>query len=195
MVGEPLRRLVPLYETPGLEALLNKAQQGELLHWDSTERLTKSGMRVRIMAKRSAIRDEDGKLTGILEKARSARMGGQRRTGGHATAAGVGADARTAMDRGSRSANYVKLGSGPAMVPHSARSPGGTRGMRVSGLPDRHAPPITQHQEALQGKPSHFEYSKKDRWYEVRRSAAARGKRRDYRMHWNAAGRYRPQEE
>ncbi len=33
---------------------------------------------------------------------------------------------------------------------------------------DRHAPPVAQHFEALQGKPSHFEYTKKDRSYEVR---------------------------
>jgi diguanylate cyclase (GGDEF)-like protein len=32
---------------------------------------------------------------------------------------------------------------------------------------DRYAPPVTQHYDALQGKPSHFEYSKKDRSYEV----------------------------
>src|SRR5277367_6159243 len=76
MVGEPLRRLVPLYETPGLEALLNKTRQGELMHWDSTERLTKSGMRVRVMAKRTAIRDEGGKLIGVLEKAQALEWAG-----------------------------------------------------------------------------------------------------------------------
>src|SRR5277367_782338 len=76
MVGEPLRRLVPLYETPGLEALLNKTRQGELMNWDSTERLTKSGMRLRVMAKRSAIRDEDGKMIGVLEKAEALEWAG-----------------------------------------------------------------------------------------------------------------------
>jgi len=76
IVGEPLRRLVPLYEAPGLEALINKAQQGELMHWDSTERLTKAGMRVRIMAKRTAIRDAQGKLLGVLERAQALEWAG-----------------------------------------------------------------------------------------------------------------------
>src|ERR1700722_5608566 len=76
MKGEPLRRLVPLYETPGLEALLNKIREGELVHWDSTERLTKTGMRVRIMAKRVALRDGDGKLVGVLEKAQALEWAG-----------------------------------------------------------------------------------------------------------------------
>jgi diguanylate cyclase (GGDEF)-like protein/PAS domain S-box-containing protein len=168
MVGEPLRRLVPLYETPGLEALLNKAKQGELLHWDSSERLTKSGMRVRIMAKRSAIRDEEGKLAGILEKAQALEWAGS----------DVPADTQLRLvseqmpallwtaDRDLRITSNWGAGQ-----PWSRIRPGALVGHGIREFldcADRHAPPITQHQEALQGKPSHFEYSKKDRWYEVR---------------------------
>jgi len=168
MVGEPLRRLVPLYETPGLEALLNKTQQGVLLHWDSTERLTKSGMRVRIMAKRSAIRDENGKLVAVLEKAQALEWSGS----------DVPADAQLRLvaeqmpallwtaDRDLRITSNWGAGQ-----PWSRIRPGALVGHSVCEFlecPDEHSPPIVQHREALQGKPSHFEYVKKDRSYEVR---------------------------
>jgi diguanylate cyclase (GGDEF)-like protein/PAS domain S-box-containing protein len=168
MVGEPLRRLVPLYETPGLEALLNKTRQGELMNWDSTERLTKSGMRVRVMAKRSAIRDEDGKMIGVLERAEALEWAGSE----------VPADAQLRLvaeqmpallwttDRELRITSNWGAGQ-----PWSRIRPGALTGHTVCEFlecADRHAPPMTQHYEALQGVPSHFEYVKKDRSYEVR---------------------------
>jgi diguanylate cyclase (GGDEF)-like protein/PAS domain S-box-containing protein len=168
MVGEPLRRLVPLYETPGLEALLNKTRQGELMHWDSTERLTKSGMRVRVMAKRTAIRDEEGKMIGVLEKAEALEWAGS----------DVPADAQLRLvaeqmpallwttDRELRITSNWGAGQ-----PWSRVRPGALTGHSICeflGCADRHAPPVTQHYEALQGAPSLFEYVKKDRSYEVR---------------------------
>ena len=168
ILGEPLRRLVPLYETPGLEALLNKTKQGELLHWDSTERVTKSGMRVRVMAKRTAIRDEQGTMIGVLEKAEALEWAGS----------DVPADAQLRLvaeqmpallwttDRELRITSNWGAGQ-----PWSRIRPGTLTGHSVCEFldcVDRHAPPVTQHYEALQGVPSHFEYEKKDRSYEVR---------------------------
>jgi diguanylate cyclase (GGDEF)-like protein/PAS domain S-box-containing protein len=167
IIGEPLRRLVPLYETPGLEALINKAQQGELMHWDSTERLTKSGMRVRIMAKRSAIRDTEGKLVGVLERAQALEWAGS----------DVPAEAQLRLvaeqmpalvwttDKDLRITSNWGAGQ-----PWSRIRPGALMGHSVCEFldcADRHAPPVAQHYEAIQGLPSHFEYSRKDRYYEV----------------------------
>jgi diguanylate cyclase (GGDEF)-like protein/PAS domain S-box-containing protein len=170
MIGQPLRRLVPLYETPGLEALLNKAQQGELMHWDSTERLTKSGMRVRIMAKRNAVRDEDGKLIGVLERAQALEWAGSE----------VPAEAQLRLvaeqmpalvwttDKDLRITSNWGAGQ-----PWSRVRPGALMGHSVNEFldcADRHAPPVAQHHEAVQGVPSHFEYTRKDRFYEVQLS-------------------------
>jgi diguanylate cyclase (GGDEF)-like protein/PAS domain S-box-containing protein len=167
MIGQPLRRLVPLYETPTLEALLNKACRGELMHWDNTERLTKSGTRVRIMAKRYAIRDEDEKIVAVLERANALEWSGSE----------VPADAQLKLvaeqlpavvwttDRDLRiTSNW---GAGQAW---SRIRPGALTGKTVYELldcADQHAPPVAQHYQALQGVPSHFEYEKKDRAYEV----------------------------
>ncbi len=95
-------------------------------------------------------------------------MGGQRSTGGRAAAAGGRTDARGAVDDGSRAAHHVQLGR---RQPWSRIRPGALAGHSVCEFlecADRHAPPVAQHFEALQGKPSHFEYTKKDRSYEVR---------------------------
>jgi|GEM_PF-625035 len=170
IVGQPLRRLVPLYETPGLEALLNKAQQGELMHWDSTERLTKSGMRVRIMAKRTGIRDAEGQLIGVLERAEALEWAGS----------DVPAEAQLRLvaeqmpalvwttDKDLRITSNWGAGQ-----PWSRIRPGALMGHNVGEFldcADRHAPPIAQHYEAIQGLPSHFEYTRKDRYYEVQLS-------------------------
>jgi diguanylate cyclase (GGDEF)-like protein/PAS domain S-box-containing protein len=167
MKGEPLRRLVPLYETPGLVALLNKIREGELVHWDSTERLTKTGMRVRIMAKRVALHDGDGKLAGVLEKAQALEWAGSdvpAETQLRLVAEQMPALLWTADLELRITSNW---GAGQ---PWSRIRPGALTGHSVCEFldcADRYAPPVTQHYDALQGKPSHFEYSKKDRSYEV----------------------------
>jgi diguanylate cyclase (GGDEF)-like protein/PAS domain S-box-containing protein len=168
MMGEPLRRLVPLYEAPGLEALLIKAQQGELLHWDSTERLTKSGMRVRVMAKRSAIRDDAGKMIGVLEKAEALEWAGS----------DVPADVQLRLVAEQMPAllwttdrDLLITSNWGAGQPWSRIRPGALRGHSVCeflNCPDRHAPEVVQHYQALQGTPSTFEYTKNSRSYEVR---------------------------
>jgi diguanylate cyclase (GGDEF)-like protein/PAS domain S-box-containing protein len=167
MLGEPLRRLVPLYETPRLEVLLNKARQGELTYWDNTERLAKSGMRVRIMAKRVAVRGANEEMIGILERAEALE-----RASSHPPPEAqlrLVAEQMPALvwttDKELRITSNWGAGQ-----PSSRIRPGALTGRSVCeffGSPDGYAPPVAQHYEALQGTPSRFEYQRKDRYYEV----------------------------
>ena len=167
MLGEPLRRLVPLYETPRLEMLLNKARQGELVYWDNTERLAKSGMRVRIMAKRVAVRGANEEMIGILERAEALEWAGS----------DVPAESQLRLLAEQMPAlvwttdKELRITSNwGAGQPWSRIRAGALTGHSVCeflGCADRHAPPVAQHYEALQGTPSRFEYQRKDRYYEV----------------------------
>lgn len=171
MLGEPLRRLVPLYETPRLEVLLSKARQGELVNWENTERLAKSGMRVRIMAKRVAVRGEKGEMIGILERVEALEWGGSELPG--ETHLRMMAEQMPALVWTTDPELRITSNWG-AGQPWSRIRPGALTGQSVCeffGCTDRHAAPLAQHYEALQGTPSRFEYQRKDRFYEVQLSA------------------------
>ncbi|HVS87727.1 MAG TPA: PAS domain S-box protein [Candidatus Acidoferrum sp.] len=67
MVGEPLARLLPLYEVAARETLLDAAVLGKVPRSETTERLHKNGSKVCVIVKRVPIRDGRGEITGILE--------------------------------------------------------------------------------------------------------------------------------
>jgi diguanylate cyclase (GGDEF)-like protein/PAS domain S-box-containing protein len=170
MLGEPLRRLVPRYETPRLEMLLSKARQGELVNWENTERLAKSGMRVRIMAKRVAVRGEKGEMIGILERGEALEWGGSELPG--ETHLRMMAEQMPALVWTTDQELRITSNWG-AGQPWSRIRPGALTGQSVCeffGGTDRHAAPLAQHYEALQGTPSRFEYQRKERFYEVQLS-------------------------
>jgi PAS domain S-box-containing protein len=70
MIGEPLTRILPLYEVPAFEEFLHKAQEGSLACCELAERLSKDGTRIRVTARRREVRDKRGRITGVLEIAR-----------------------------------------------------------------------------------------------------------------------------
>jgi diguanylate cyclase (GGDEF)-like protein/PAS domain S-box-containing protein len=167
MLGEPLRRLVPLYEMPRLEVLLDKARQGELVYWDNTERLAKSGLRVRINARRVAVRGANEEMIGILERAEALEKAGSDVP--PETQLRLVAEQMPALlwttDTELRITSNWGVGQ-----PWSRIRPGALTGLSVCeffGCADRHAPPVAQHYEALEGTPSRFEYFRNDRYYEV----------------------------
>lgn len=66
-----LLQLVPIYEVPVIEALLHDLQRGGLRRSETSERIRKDGSRVCVAVRRTAIRDEDGRTTGMIESARA----------------------------------------------------------------------------------------------------------------------------
>ncbi len=58
ITGQPLSRLVPLHEWPGLKSIFSDAGGRGSKYFESSERLHKQGARVFLRIKRAPIRDE-----------------------------------------------------------------------------------------------------------------------------------------
>ena len=71
MTGQPLSRLVPLHEWPGLERIFSEAGTLDSRCFETTERLHKDGSRIFLSVRRVLIHDEQGEVAGILERGRA----------------------------------------------------------------------------------------------------------------------------
>jgi diguanylate cyclase (GGDEF)-like protein/PAS domain S-box-containing protein len=71
MREQSLVRLVPIYEVPVIESLLQDLRRGELRRSETSERLLRDGTCVSVAVRRTAIRDEEGRITGMVESARA----------------------------------------------------------------------------------------------------------------------------
>lgn len=71
IMGQPLSRLVPLHEWPGLKSIFSEAGGNDSRYFETTERLHKDGSRIFLKVKHALIRDEQGEVTGILESGRA----------------------------------------------------------------------------------------------------------------------------
>jgi diguanylate cyclase (GGDEF)-like protein/PAS domain S-box-containing protein len=71
VLGKSITQLLPLYELPVIEELLQSPLRIESSEAEATERLHKEGVRVPIHLQRSLIRTASGEILGILERARS----------------------------------------------------------------------------------------------------------------------------
>jgi diguanylate cyclase (GGDEF)-like protein/PAS domain S-box-containing protein len=69
--AQSLARLVPIYEVPVLEAALEDLRRAEIRRSETTERMRKDGSCVCVSVRKTAIRDEHGKVTGMIESARA----------------------------------------------------------------------------------------------------------------------------
>jgi len=168
IVGQPLSRLVPLHEWPGLQGIFSGAGSNGSVSTETTERLCKGGSRILLQVKRVFIRDEQGSVTGFLERARALNSCGadplaeaslrsiiEQMPGLHWT-----------TDRDLRiTANWGKASASVRILPDALV---GRSVCEFLGCADRHTTPIVEHYEALRGIPSQFEYNWKDRFWEIR---------------------------
>jgi len=67
VLGHSVAHLIPLYEIPALEEMLDDARRGTLPSCETVERLHKDGSKLTLAVKRVALRNALGKITGILE--------------------------------------------------------------------------------------------------------------------------------
>src|SRR5271157_2204295 len=71
VLGKSVTQLLPLYELPALEELLQSPLRIDSSEAEATERLHKEGMRVPVHLQRSLIRTASGEILGVLERTRA----------------------------------------------------------------------------------------------------------------------------
>ena len=167
VTGHPVTMLLPIYEIPAWEEFLRAAKTGSFECRESAERLRKDGLRVRVALRRTAVRDETGAVTGIVETA-SVRDW-------HAEGAAADGQLRSLVeqmpailwttDQHLRITSNWGAGFGQAKV--KAGDLVGRTLYDYLKCQDPHAAPIAQHAEALRGIPSYFEYRHGSRHFAV----------------------------
>jgi PAS domain S-box-containing protein len=167
VVGQPLTRLLPLYEVPTYEGLLHAAIKGEFPCCENTERLRKDGSIVRVALHRAPVRNEQGDINGILESARA-----------------VGCESLVAAGKaqlgGLAEQMPIALWTTDQNLRVTSQWGGAFRGARINPCEfvgrsvfeflkcqDPHTPGIAQHYETLRGVPTRFEYKRANRVLEV----------------------------
>jgi diguanylate cyclase (GGDEF)-like protein/PAS domain S-box-containing protein len=168
ITGQPVSRLVPLHEWPGLNSIFSEAagSTGSGCS-EATERLHKDGSRICLRVKRVFIRDEQGNVTGFLEGARvlhsctdplgetPLRLIIQQMPGLYWT---TDQDLRITSHWGKDLASAKILPD--ALV--------GRGVAEFLACIDRNTTPLVEHYEALRGFPSQFEYRWRNRVLDIR---------------------------
>src|SRR6266849_4073686 len=135
MIGEPLTRMLPLYEVPPFEEFLHKAHEGSFACCELAERLRKDGARIRVTVRRREVRDKSGKIAGVLEIART--------KGWHAEGSAADAELRLLLEQlpgvlwttDRNLANHLELGRGTWRRKNQARRTGGPNASRIPEMP------------------------------------------------------------
>jgi diguanylate cyclase (GGDEF)-like protein/PAS domain S-box-containing protein len=167
MLGQPLARLLPLYEVPSYERLLHAALQGEFPSCEKTERLRIDGSIIRVTLNHTPIRNESGDITAILEIGRALCC--ESIEAAEKTQLGLLAEqmpiALWTTDQNLRIKSHWGGGFRETRI-----RPGELVGRSVFEYlkcQDPHTAPIAQHYETLRGMSTRFEYKRNNRVFEV----------------------------
>lgn len=168
ITGQPLSRLLPLYELQSLESICAQAGGDNFRDCQTSERLRKDGSRIFLQVTRVLIRDEHGEVRGILES-------------GRAIHPSVGDSAEEmplrlmieqmpaflwTTDQNLRITSNWGTGFTSSKIRCGALV--GRSVCEFLGCADRHATPIAEHYEGLRGISSHFQYNWENRVLEIR---------------------------
>ena len=168
IVGQPLSRLLPLYESPQIEPLLARSD-GQSGAVELGERLHKNDWRILVGVRRNVIRAHDGEAKGILEIARALDPHEAFWLPEEAPLSVLMEQVPGLVWTTDRNLKIFKLwGAG---LTTSRIRPGTLVGQSVCeflGSADAHTTPIAEHHEALRGVASIFEYSWKNSILEIR---------------------------
>jgi diguanylate cyclase (GGDEF)-like protein/PAS domain S-box-containing protein len=167
VTGLSLVSLLPIYEGPSLQAVLEAAREGKMTDSETVERLHKLGSKLSVGVRRMAIRDARGVITGILEVGRATRQKTQD-TPSETQLRLLVEQMPVLLWTTDQSLRITSnWGSG---LPHSDVHAGDLVGRTVSEYlkcSGKNTGPIAHHYAALRGDSAHFEYKRQDRVLEI----------------------------
>jgi diguanylate cyclase (GGDEF)-like protein/PAS domain S-box-containing protein len=167
VTGVALISLLPIYEGPSLQAVLEAARQGKMTDGETVERLHKLGSKLSVGVRRQAMRDAGGMITGVLEIGRATRQKTQdtpSETQLRLLVEQMPVLLWTTDESLRITSNW---GSG---LQHSDVHAGDLVGRTVSEYLKCNATntgPIAHHYAALRGESAHFEYKRQERILEI----------------------------
>jgi diguanylate cyclase (GGDEF)-like protein/PAS domain S-box-containing protein len=166
-LGKSVTVLHPLYELPSLDALLHSPRLVEPFTEVLAERLHKSGVRVAVRMQRSLIRNPQGELLGVLERGRLVSLGDTVAIA--ETHLGLLVERMPLFfwttDKQLRVTSHC--GRRLALARGLPRHPVGQSIQQYLRCPEDGESPVKEHHLALRGIASRFEYSSRNRVYDV----------------------------
>jgi diguanylate cyclase (GGDEF)-like protein/PAS domain S-box-containing protein len=167
IVGKQVACLLPLYELPAYEVLLQNPACAESLSDAVAERLSRCGQRVSVRLQRSMIRDAQGEIMGILERAQGLAPGG--------SCSIAEAHLRLLVEQiplffwttDSRLRVTSHWGRTASLARSFPRYPVGQTIYQYLRCQEDDESPAKQHFLALRGVSSRFEYASRNRIYEL----------------------------
>ena len=167
ILGKPFSTLLPLYELPAFERVLEDAASGDLERCDTSERLCRGGSRIVVNVKRTVVRSAHHEAMLIVETGRESRHH-TRKNPDNALLPSQLQDLPVVLwttDRHLRVTSNWGCGAGTPRI-----LPGEFVGKTVFDLLKYHEPdgtPIVHHHNALRGVASRFEYWMEDRALDI----------------------------
>jgi diguanylate cyclase (GGDEF)-like protein/PAS domain S-box-containing protein len=167
VLGKSITQLLPLYELPALEELLQSPLRIDSSEGEATERLHKEGMRVPVHLQRSLIRTASGEILGILERTRtlpSAAAGTPSQTHFRLMVQQMPVVFWTTDQRLRITSHW-----GPALGFHRRMRPKaiGQTIHEFLRCPQDEEAPVKQHLAALRGISSRFEYKRRNHVFDI----------------------------
>jgi diguanylate cyclase (GGDEF)-like protein/PAS domain S-box-containing protein len=165
--GQSFLSLLPIYEVPALQSVLRAARDGKMISCETVERLHKTGSKVSITVKRTAIRDEQGAVVGILESGRSVRQKTQ--DSPSETQLRLLVEQMPVLLWTTDPCLRITSNWGSGLAPSEAQA-GELVGRTISDYlkcGDTNTSPMAHHYAALRGESVHFEYKRQNRVLDI----------------------------
>jgi diguanylate cyclase (GGDEF)-like protein/PAS domain S-box-containing protein len=167
VLGKSVTQLLPLYELPALEELLQSPLRIDSSEGEVSERLHKEGMRVPVHLQRSLIRTASGEILGVLERTRtlsSAAAGTSSQTHFRLMVQQMPVVFWTTDQRLRITSHW-----GPALDFHRRMRPKaiGQTIHEFLRCPQDEEAPVKQHLAALRGISSRFEYKRRNHVFDI----------------------------